>query len=176
LQQECAANYTELLATSDPAGTGATLCTVISSLPAGDIFVQDAPELRALLSSAVSGRTVHWSSAGAPPEQSQATVTLCEGLVAMTGSVIVSSACGGRGASVIAPCHIVVAHSDQLLPDLDSALASMRQIAFDNSYVGLISGCSRTADIEKKLIIGAHGPRRLVVILQMQPVGSKALL
>ena len=85
----------------------------------------------------------------------------------MTGSVLVSSAgCGGRGASVVAPCHIVVAHAGQLVLDLEAALARAGQIAFDNSYVGLISGSSRTADIEKRLIIGVHGPRRLVVIIE----------
>jgi L-lactate dehydrogenase complex protein LldG len=172
-QAECAGNFMETVLTSGAAGSAAALERVIASLPAGEIFVQDAPELRrlfehpALRDGGTAGVTVRWSSAGAPAESSQATVSLCEALVAMTGSVLVSSGgCGGRGASIVAPCHIVVAHARQLVPDLEAALARARQIAFDNSYVGLITGCSRTADIEKRLIIGAHGPRRLVVIIE----------
>lgn len=40
-------------------------------------------------------------------------------------------------------------------------------MAAQNSYVGLITGSIRTADIEKILVVGAHGPRRLVVILEV---------
>jgi L-lactate dehydrogenase complex protein LldG len=130
------------------------------------VFAQDAPELRDLVAHAAADRVVRWSSEGAVPEPSQATVTLCHALVALTGSVLVSSGNGGRGASVVAPVHVVVARLDQLVPDLETALARAREIAFDHSYIGLITGSSRTADIEKMLIIGAHGPRRLVVIVQ----------
>jgi L-lactate dehydrogenase complex protein LldG len=165
-QAECAANYVEVVLTPNRDATAAALQQVIASLPPGEIFIQDAPELRSL-ASAAGDRKVRWSIEGAPAESSQATVSLCEALVAMTGSLLVSSGgCGGRGASVVAPCHIVVARAEQLVPDLEAALARARQIAWDNSYVGLITGSSRTADIEKLLVIGAHGPRRVVVIVQ----------
>jgi len=74
----------------------------------------------------------------------------------------------GRGASVIAPCHIVYATGAQLVPDLVTALSCLsRQRKLDcNSFACVISGSSRTADIEKILVQGAHGPRRLSVILQ----------
>ncbi len=164
-QAECKANLMEVIMTADTAATAVALGQVLASLPAGEVYAQDAPALRHLMASA-DGRSVRWSSQGAPAESSQATVTLCEALVAMTGSVLVSSGCGGRGASVVAPCHIVVARADQLVPDLEAALARASAIAPQHSYVGLITGSSRTADIEKLLVIGAHGPRRLVVIVQ----------
>jgi L-lactate dehydrogenase complex protein LldG len=167
-QAEAAANYMECIVTADRAGTATALQDVLASLPEGEVFVQDAQELHELLSRAGEGRALRWSNEGAPAESSQATVSLCEALVAMTGSVLVSSGCGGRGISVVAPCHIVVARLDQLVPDLESALARAREIAFDHSFLGLVSGCSRTADIEKKLVIGAHGPRRVVIIIQEQ--------
>jgi L-lactate dehydrogenase complex protein LldG len=65
-------------------------------------------------------------------------------------------------------CHIVYAKIDQLVPDLESALALVQDhgLPSRNSYVGLITGSSRTADIEKILVLGAHGPRRLAVVLQ----------
>jgi L-lactate dehydrogenase complex protein LldG len=166
-QAECAATHTECVVTADAAATAAALENVLASLPAGEIFLQDAPGLRRLLPSAAEGRKLRWSSEGAPRETSQATVSLCEALVAMSGSIVVSSRnCGGRGISVVAPCHIVVAGIDQMVPDLEAAMERVRQVAPDSSYVGLITGTSRTSDIEKKLVIGAHGPQRVVVILQ----------
>jgi len=61
-----------------------------------------------------------------------------------------------------------LAKLNQLVPDLEAVFARVYQngIASKNSYVCLITGSSRTADIEKILIMGAHGPRRLIVVLQ----------
>ncbi|MGO8937744.1 MAG: LUD domain-containing protein, partial [Mycobacterium sp.] len=59
--------------------------------------------------------------------KTQATVTLAEALIAQTGSILVTAACGGRGASVIAPCHIVYATVAQLVPDLATALSRVSQ-------------------------------------------------
>ena len=167
-QKECVANITECTVTADAAESAAAIAKVLASLPAGEIFVQDAPELRALISGFRDGRPLRWSSEGPPNEASLATITLCELLVAQTGSVLVSSSNGGRQATVIAPAHIVFAKLDQLVPDLEAAFARVyeRGIASKNSYVCLITGSSRTADIEKILIMGAHGPRRLIVVLQ----------
>ena len=167
-QQEAKANLMECLLTTDADASGRKLERVLDSLPEGEIFVQDHPRLRRLMESAASSRPVRWSSQGAPGEQSQATITLVEAVIAQTGSILVSAACGGRGASVVAPCHIAVASVSQLVPDLEVALrqATARGILKDNSFACVISGSSRTADIEKILVQGAHGPRRLVVILE----------
>jgi len=167
-QSECAANLTECLVTSDNTASAATIEGVLASLPPGELFVQDAPELRRMARAWQAGRGMRWSSEGGPGEASQATLTLAEVLVAATGSILVSASCGGRGASVVAPCHIVLARLEQLVPDLETAMARVyeRGTAFRNSFMGLITGSSRTADIEKLLVIGAHGPRRLVVVVQ----------
>lgn len=126
--------------------------------------------LRQILATDNPARPIRWSSEGAPREASQATITLADALIAQTGSILVSASCGGRGASIIAPCHIVYGTLDQLVPDLQTALANAsKQGSLDrNSFACVISGSSRTADIEKILIQGAHGPRRLVVILQKE--------
>jgi L-lactate utilization protein LutC len=167
-QQEAKANLMECLLTSDAVGSGQELARVLESLPPGEIFVQNHPSLRRLVELSQTGRAVRWSSQGAPSEASQATVTLVEALIAQTGSIFVTAACGGRGASVVAPCHIAVANVSQLVPDLETALgnASRKEILAQNSFACVISGSSRTADIEKILVQGAHGPRRLVVILE----------
>jgi L-lactate dehydrogenase complex protein LldG len=167
-QQECKANLMEVTVTSGPAETAEQLASTLNSLPPGEIFVQDHPSLRALVQAAGVSREIRWSSQGGPREVSQATITLADALVAQTGSVFVSAACGGRGASVVAPCHIVFATTDQLVPDLKAALsnAAKNGVLAKNSYACMISGSSRTADIEKILVQGAHGPIRLAVILQ----------
>jgi L-lactate dehydrogenase complex protein LldG len=167
-QQECVANLMECVLTADSANSAQHLAKVLESLPAGEVFVQDDPALRRLVELSAPARAIRWSTEGAPGEVSQATVTLAECLIAQTGSILVSAACGGRGASVIAPCHIVYATTAQLVPDLATAMSGIsQQGTFDrNSFACIISGSSRTADIEKILVQGAHGPRRLVVILQ----------
>ena len=167
-QLECVANLMECALTADNAASAQQLSKVLQPLPDGELFVQDDPALRRLIELAAPARAIRWSSQGAPREASQATVTLADALIAQTGSILVTAACGGRGASVIAPCHIVYATMAQLVPDLATALSHVsQQRKLDrNSFACVISGSSRTADIEKILVQGAHGPRRLVVILQ----------
>jgi L-lactate dehydrogenase complex protein LldG len=93
-------------------------------------------------------------------------ITGCDCLVAQTGSIFVSTrSAGGRALSVLPPVHLVVARSNQLVPDLAAAFALIRD-RYDGhwpSSLCLISGPSRTADIEKILVMGAHGPKRLAV-------------
>jgi L-lactate dehydrogenase complex protein LldG len=166
-QKECVINVTECVLVSDLRACASAIKAVLGALPPGDIFVQDSPDLRAMAAEWQDGRAIQWSSEGAPRESSQVTISACEALVAQTGSVLVSAACGGRGISVVAPVHIVVATMDQLVPDLETALgrAQERGIVTNNSFLCLITGSSRTADIEKILVMGAHGPRRLLVFL-----------
>jgi L-lactate utilization protein LutC len=167
-QQECVSNLMECTLTADSAASAQQLAKILQSLPEGEIFVQDDPSLRLLVELAATKRKIRWSSQGAPAEASQATITLADAFIAQTGSVLVTAACGGRGASVIAPCHIVYGTISQLVPDLATALGrlSQRRQLDSNSFACVISGSSRTADIEKILVQGAHGPRRLAVILQ----------
>lgn len=95
-------------------------------------------------------------------------ITRCEYLVARLGSVMVSSHVSpGRRMTVFPEIHIVVAYSSQLVPDLKDALKMIRKKYEENfpSLISLITGPSRTADIEKTLVIGAHGPKELYVFL-----------
>jgi L-lactate dehydrogenase complex protein LldG len=165
-QEECRANITETVITANGTHTCASLRELLDGIPDGEVFAEDTPELRRLLQSLE--RPVRWSTDGPPREASKATITQCHGLIALTGSVITSSSCGGRGASIVAPVHIVVAHESQLVPDIETALelVQRRNLTMTDSFVGLITGCSRTGDIEKQLVIGAHGPQRLVVIVE----------
>lgn len=95
-------------------------------------------------------------------------LTGCEFLVARLGSVMVSSAHkSGRRLNVFPETHLVMAYASQIVPDLKQALKGIRQRYAGNfpSMVSLITGPSRTADIEKTLVMGAHGPKELIVFL-----------
>jgi L-lactate dehydrogenase complex protein LldG len=168
-QQECKANLMECYLVADATAAAQKLAEVLQSLPPGEVYVQDAPALRQAIAAPGASRPLRWSTQGAPAESSQATITLVDALIAQTGSIFVSASCGGRGASVVAPVHIAVARQSQLVPDLETALRNATTDArLDrNSYACIISGSSRTADIEKILVQGAHGPVRLVVIVAM---------
>ncbi|KAA3659230.1 MAG: hypothetical protein DWQ10_09255 [Calditrichaeota bacterium] len=87
-------------------------------------------------------------------------------LVARTGSIVLrTNSAGGRRLSVLPPLHIVVATVAQLVPSLDAALQNRGFREGDWSYGTIITGPSRTSDIEKILVLGAHGPKRLALIL-----------
>jgi len=95
-------------------------------------------------------------------------ITSVDFLIARTGSILLSSAsAGGRRLSVLPAFHIAIATSEQVVSSLDEALRRFEDSGRDHltSYATLITGPSRTADIEKILVLGAHGPKRLAVIL-----------
>jgi len=100
-------------------------------------------------------------------------ITSCEFLVAHLGSVIISSAqISGRRLNVFPETHIVLAHESQLTGYLDEALEKL-QNKYKNELPSLISnitGPSRTADIEKTLVMGMHGPKSLIVIISKEPI------
>ncbi|MBS1565518.1 MAG: LUD domain-containing protein, partial [Bacteroidetes bacterium] len=86
-----------------------------------------------------------------------ASITTCEHLVARTGTIVMTAASrSGRTTSVYAPVHICVAHTSQLVYDVKDALHSVKE-KYAGSLPSLItfaSGPSRTADIEKTLVVG----------------------
>jgi len=103
-----------------------------------------------------------------PQNPVEAGITACEFLIARSGTVMVSSAQGGgRQLSVYPPVHIVIARKNQLVESLEEAYAGILEKYNDNlpSQIALITGPSRTADIEKTLVLGAHGPKEIRVFL-----------
>lgn len=101
-------------------------------------------------------------------EEVEASITLCENLVARTGSILVSSKQNtGRSLTVFPPIHIVLAFTSQLVNDIQDALAHIKEKYAQDfpSMISFITGPSRTADIEKTLVLGAHGPKELILFL-----------
>ncbi len=95
-------------------------------------------------------------------------ITAVDFLVARTGSLVLSTAtAGGRRLSVLPPFHIAIAATEQVVVSLDEALQLYSERGEQNrsSYATIITGPSRTSDIEKILVLGAHGPKRLAIIV-----------
>jgi L-lactate dehydrogenase complex protein LldG len=93
-------------------------------------------------------------------------LTACDALIASTGGILVSRlSAGPRWLSVLPPVHIIVAHSRQLVSDMHVLLERKMLEPKDSDWWCFISGPSRTADIEKQLVLGAHGPRALHLVL-----------
>ena len=95
-------------------------------------------------------------------------ITYCEALVARNGSVLVSNGtAAGRRLSIYPHIHIVIAYTSQLVLDLKDGFKLLKEKYPESmpSMVSNITGPSRTADIEKTLVLGAHGPKELYVFL-----------
>jgi L-lactate dehydrogenase complex protein LldG len=93
-------------------------------------------------------------------------ISECDALIAQTGSVLVTSrSAGGRALSCLPPHHVIIARREQLVPDLPAAMALVKQKYGGNfpSMISFITGPSRTGDIERILVLGAHGPKRLTI-------------
>ncbi|HET6253673.1 MAG TPA: LUD domain-containing protein [Puia sp.] len=99
-----------------------------------------------------------------------AAITSCEALIARTGSIVMSTGGGnasGRTVSVYAPVHICIAWSDQLVYDIRDSLVALKEKYQQQipSLITFATGPSRTADIEKTLVVGVHGPREVYLFL-----------
>src|SRR5471030_1046988 len=101
-------------------------------------------------------------------EQAEVGFTLCEALIARNGSILLSSGSqAGRRLSIYPPVHIVLAYTSQLVTDLKDGFKLIKN-KYGNqlpSMITTVTGPSRTADIEKTLVLVAHGPKELYVFL-----------
>ncbi len=97
-----------------------------------------------------------------------AAITGCECLIARTGTIVLSSAQdSGRTTSVYAPIHICIATTSQLVYDIRDGIKLLKEKYGSSlpSFISFASGPSRTADIEKTLVVGVHGPKEVYLFL-----------
>ena len=138
------------------------LSTIISHNKWEKIFFRE-DEIRKVFSNSFLGKSSYPDLASA-----DAAITTCEALVARTGSIIMSSAQkSGRTTSVYAEIHICIAFTDQLVYDVKDGLLLIKERCAGRmpSLVTFATGPSRTADIEKTLVVGVHGPKEVYVFL-----------
>lgn len=120
----------------------------ITALPNVSSGIADEPSLRSLCASADAG------------------ITGADYALADTGTLVLfSSPQEARMISLLPPLHLAVIRQDQILTNLDE-LFSLEPLPGDrSSSMVLITGPSRTADIEQILIRGVHGPGEIHVVV-----------
>lgn len=105
----------------------------------------------------------------------EAGITSCESLIARTGSIITTSAStSGRAVGIYPPFHVVVAYTSQIVAEIENGLKLLKNKYKNNipTMICLETGPSRTADIEKTLVLGAHGPKELILFLIDDSIAS----
>jgi len=149
----------------------AKLGTLLDENDCGTIASIDRPACRELLASLPEDR-VEWENADWVPKQLAsipAGLVDADNLLADTGSCMVSCEnAQQRLLCYLPPICFVVARVDQLAEHLPAAWPSISPRVAESDRRGefvIITGPSRTADIEKILILGVHGPKRLIVLL-----------
>jgi L-lactate dehydrogenase complex protein LldG len=84
--------------------------------------------------------------------------------ISATGTLVQdASAVDKRLVSTLPPIHMAVIGTDRILADMGSVLEKLRPQQLN--YISFITGPSRTADIERVLTIGVHGPERLIIVV-----------
>jgi L-lactate dehydrogenase complex protein LldG len=94
-------------------------------------------------------------------------LTLADWGIAATGSLVLDSRSEDlRLATMLAEVHVAVLPVSRLQPDLEALEADLlRLMEAPPSYLAFITGASRTADIERVLAIGVHGPQEMHVLM-----------
>ncbi len=101
-------------------------------------------------------------------EDMDASLVYCEGMIARTGTVVFTTAQPmGRTLSIYPPILLIVGFTSQLSYDMKDALIKLKEKYGDRlpSMVNFNTGPSRTADIEKTLVTGIHGPKEVYLFL-----------
>lgn len=107
---------------------------------------------------------------GAATGEEKVSITPCMAAVAETGSIVTMSGADTPATLNFLPeTHIIILHESQLVRHVDDVFPFLRSLDILPRAVNFITGPSRTADIEQTLEIGAHGPRRMHVLLLPDP-------
>ncbi len=86
--------------------------------------------------------------------------------IAATGTLVMAAnSARPRSLSLLPPINIAILRSDRILPNLAAVLSSIGPQNIAAHPVVMVTGPSRTADIEKRIVIGVHGPKELYVAL-----------
>lgn len=114
--------------------------------------------------------STHWESATPYDSDVSVGITGADAGLAATGSLVLKTGAGkSRLASLLPERHIAILSKSNILPDIESWLIQERDQGIEKfrglASVMIVTGPSRTADIEMRLVMGMHGPRSLDIIL-----------
>lgn len=145
---------------------------ILESSPDSARTIWTAPMVRDVLPELVPdlesrGCAIHYPESPADVRDQPFGLSVAEGVIAETGSVLlVERDLNDRTVGLMTETHIVVCPESALAASLDDAATTLTRVAGENgSYATLVTGPSRTADIERQLTVGVQGPSRLHVIL-----------
>ena len=122
------------------------------------------------------GRTVYTDKFAIAEHAPQADlgISTAEFGVGESGSVCVDTASyESRVTGMLPPTHIVFLQTDHMVKNIDTAFRVIAKV-YKKGYMGFITGPSRTADIERVLSLGVHGPGRFIVIAVDEPAKGRA--
>ena len=151
---------------TDEAGLDVTLGATLAGRGPTVVAVADAP-LAARTSAAVhaaEGASLRPSDDGDALFEAAVGVTDVDAAIAESGSLVVSTNGRIRNAWITPPVHVAIVRESQLLPDLVD-LFELRPDSLDAASTTIITGPSKTADIEGVLVTGVHGPGEVVIVL-----------
>jgi L-lactate utilization protein LutC len=133
------------------------------------IEVADADEAKQKLAEMVAGKTMVCSNHPFSRETCAAAeigITSAEYALADTGTLVYLSQSGeARLLSLLPPRHIAIIERDRILASLDELFSVLPRPGAHSSAMVLITGPSRTADIEMRLVRGVHGPGEITVVI-----------
>jgi len=102
-------------------------------------------------------------------------LTHCEAVIKNTGTLVIQpSADEPRTLSLIPPIHVIIANKAVVFDSLDGYFAQEIELSLiEHSNLIFVSSPSKTADIQQKLAYGAHGPKRVIVVLSDQQLNEE---
>lgn len=153
-----------------PADMPAAILRAIEGEHVGAALVaDDFGEGRDALLAALQGAGVQLLKGTTPQEAEPADlgVTRAAYAVAETGSIVVLGDLPSRLPTMLPPIHVAVVDAATVYPSLEDATERIERAmtAEGARYASFITGPSRTADVEKTLAVGVHGPRLLHIVL-----------
>jgi L-lactate dehydrogenase complex protein LldG len=122
------------------------------------------------LAAALTGARTDWVNPADVPASRDAPlgVSLAALAVAETGSVMLAEATlSDRAVGMLTKANVIVVRTEALVPTLDEAAEAIKTLALrpGGAHAVLVTGPSRTADIELSLSLGVQGPERVFVLL-----------
>lgn len=148
------------------------LLSVLDSKGVKRLLAGRNTELSAVLAASVSPERLCWYEQSLEQfkptlfDAIDAGITTTRGGIVETGSLIVwPNVDEPRTLSLVPPLHIAVLHADQLHDTLHAAMLAQRWSERLPTNALLVTGPSKTADIQRLLVYGAHGPKQLVILL-----------
>jgi L-lactate dehydrogenase complex protein LldG len=157
------------LGQTEPEDRIASFCLALEKLAGKTYLAQSEGEaesyVRHVVGDALCVSTCDIAFPAAPVELAQFGVTSADYALADTGTLVVLASSQARLPSLLPPTHIAILRRERILSGLDELLAVVPSPAALTSSMVLITGPSRTADIEQILVRGVHGPGELHAVI-----------